>query len=147
MLALLNWRLWLIAGLIALIPIGYMKGRQDGSKLAEAKHAQAAVLASNEARSLERARQRRADEAGRLAAARSNRLVADNRRARSELDRLRDTISSSHRPVDQSCAAANQRAATAEHLLIQSGELLAEIAGAADKHASDVKLLLDAWPK
>ena len=148
-MSLLNPTLWLVA--IAILAgssgLTYLKGRTDGTKICEAVHAKAAIAANEESRRLEQARQRRADESAKLAAARTNRLAADNRRAHSELDRLRDTIRAPKPTGDESCTAANQRADTAERLLLESGELLTEIAGAADRHASDVKLLLDSWPR
>jgi hypothetical protein len=147
MFALLSPRLWLAAALVAALAFSHFTVYRAGKNNARTEWMAATATANQEARALENARQRRADEAAKLAAARTNSLAADNRRARSELDRLRDTIGTPQPASAQSCAAADQRADALGKLLIESGELLTELARAADAHASDVRLLLDAWPR
>lgn len=149
MFSLLDPRLWgaLILALALSFAAGFWKGNTHGTKTVRAEWLAATAAANQEARTLENARQRRVDEAAKLASARTDRLVADNRRTRSELERLRDTIGTPQPASGQSCTAADQRADTLGKLLVQSGELLAEIAGSADRHASDVRLLLEAWPR
>lgn len=148
MFSLLDPKLWgaaLIGGAL-LFGAGFWKGNTHGTKTVRAEWLEATAAANQEARRLEQARQRRADEAAQLGAGRAKRLAADARSARSELDRLRSAVSATKPASEESCTAASQRADTLGKLLLQSGELLTEIAGSADRHASDVKLLLDAWP-
>ena len=149
MLSLLDPRIWVVIAIAIALSFGagFWKGNAHGESTVRAEWQSATAAANQEARRLEQARQRRADEAAKLAAARTNRLAADNRRARSELDRLRSAVSTAKPAGEQSCAAADQRADTLGKLLIESGELLAELARAADGHASDVRLLLEAWPQ
>jgi hypothetical protein len=49
-LGLLNWRLWVAVGFLALLPLLYMKGRVDGRKIERAATAAAVVEANQEAR-------------------------------------------------------------------------------------------------
>lgn len=148
MFSLLDPRLWLAFGLALALSFGagFWKGNTHGKASVRSEWLAATAAANEEARRLEQARQRRADEAAQLASGRAKRLAADARSARSELDRLRSAVSATKPASEESCTAASQRADTLGKLLLQSGELLTEIAGSADRHASDVKLLLDAWP-
>src|SRR4051812_26458312 len=102
MLALLNWRLWLLVGLLALGPIGYLKGRGDGKELVRAEWLSAKAQADAEARSLEQRRQRRADEAANLTAA----ARRDDRDRAASADRriagMRGTLDATERNAAQS---------------------------------------------
>ena len=85
--------------------------------------------------------------AQRAATARSVALRRDLDSARSELERLRDTLA---RPVPGTSAAADacpERTDPARQLLAACATELQAVAGAADRHASDAQALVEAWPK
>lgn len=68
--------------------------------------------------------------------------------ARSELDRLRNAIAApAGAGVSEDAAAAVRRANTAGELLGQCAAEYTDVAQAADRHALDVRLLLESWPK
>lgn len=121
-------------------------------------HAQAQAAAqATHIEALERAREKTAiyqanahqaadDAASRVAAA-----DRDLRRNRTELDRLRDAIRINHSTAcampDTSTATSPEPADTVGDILGECGAALTDMARAADGHASDVKMMRDAWPK
>ena len=86
------------------------------------------------------------DEALRRANARAsqNQIAADG--ARSELDRLRDTIAASDTAAP-SCPARPDAAATARALLAECAARYSDLAAKADRHASDAVTIQQAWPR
>lgn len=110
--------------------------------LARVNEASAAQSADNE---------RRARAAESAAKDREQRLVADAGRARAELGRLRDAVASYTAPRLAAGAAAIAPGLDAAdpfaELFLQCTSRYAEVARAADGHASDVQTLIDAWPK
>ena len=64
-----------------------------------------------------------------------------------ELDGLRDDLDVTRRPAGTALAACNYHAATVSQLLVESATVNRELAQACDGHASDVRTLMDAWPK
>ncbi|MBA3773843.1 MAG: hypothetical protein H0X13_15535 [Ramlibacter sp.] len=146
MMALLNWRVWLALALAGALAFSHFTAYRSGKSNVRNEWKAAVAAANTEARSLEQQRQRRADEAGRLAAAREAGLRADAARAGSAVGGLRGAIAA-RRLAEESRAAAIERADTAEKLLIESAAAHQELARAADGHASDVRTLIDAWPK
>lgn len=146
MFGLLNWRLWVVLGFLALLPILYMKGRIDGTRLADAKHAANQVAANIELRAIEKRRQDRADEAGRMARTREAGIRSAAAGNRGELDGLLDAFAARNL-AEESRDAAAQRADAAEKLLVTSGRLLTDIAERCDRHVSDLQTLTEAWPK
>ena len=107
----------------------------------------AATAAANiEAFKVSERRQRVVDDAAKAAQSRTaaNRAAAAG--ASDALGSLRNAINAK-RASEQSLAACNKRADTLGDLLLESGDALQEMARAADGHASDVRLLLDAWPR
>lgn len=93
---------------------------------------------------------RRADNvivAQNAATSRAVALRTDRDRAYSELERLRDTLA---RPVPGTSAAANacpERTDPARQLLSECAAQLTDLAGKADRHASDAMTLQQGWPK
>lgn len=83
------------------------------------------------------------------ALARQTALQTERDRARAAADSLRHQARTAagriHLP-DTPASAVAEYATAAGELLAQCGEALAEVAGKADGHASDVKTLMDAWP-
>lgn len=71
----------------------------------------------------------------------SNRYTASSNRLLDTIEDLRGKLSSVPRDT------ANKQADTALSLLGECQARYGEVAEAADRHASDVKLLQDAWPK
>lgn len=149
MFSLLNPTMWLVA--LAILAgssgLSYFKGRTHGIQTCEAKHAAATVLANNELRALENARQRRADEAAKLAAAREAGIRAAAVSARRDADSLRGTISSVQRHAEDSRAAADNAVRALADVF---GSCVAEyqsVAEQADRATSEVKALRDAWPR
>lgn len=69
-------------------------------------------------------------------------------RARTELERLRVTVATT--TVPSTCDAPGpgpDRAATGGELLLECAAALTELGGKADRHASDLRTMMDAWPK
>ena len=85
------------------------------------------------------------------AQAKSAQRAADARRAsdaaRTAGDWLRDDIAAGLRASEESAAACHQHAASVSRLLSQCEADYRGMATAAQGHAGDVMLLLDAWPK
>jgi hypothetical protein len=147
MLYLLNWRVLALAALVAVLATSHVIAYKKGASHVRTEWRAATAQANAEGRTLERARQSAADAAGRLAATRTNRIALDRARLGDELSGLRSDLDAARLMASQSIAAADQRANAYGVLLVKSGELLTELAQSCDRHASDVKLLLDAWPK
>ena len=74
-------------------------------------------------------------------------LRADLDSAHSELGRLGNAINS---PVPITCDATSTGAipaTTGNQLLLECAAELTDLAGKADRHASDLRTLIEAWPK
>jgi hypothetical protein len=136
----------LIACLLALGPIGYVKGRMDGKRIVKAEWQTAQAQANLESRRLEQRRQDRANEAAKLAVGRTTVVRVDDSRVGDSVIRLRNAISA-QRMAEESAAAATERANRLGELLVQSAEAHRELAGRCDRHVNDIKHLLDAWPR
>lgn len=143
---LLNWRLWLLVALLALGPLGYVKGRMDGKRIVKLEWKAAQAQANIESRRLEQRRQDRADEARKLAVGRATVVLADDSRVGDSVIRLRNAIRA-QRMAEESAAAATERANRLGELLVQGAEAHRELAGRCDRHVNDIKQLLDAWPR
>lgn len=145
----LNPTLWLVA--LAILAgssgLSYFKGRTNGIQVCEARHAAATVLANDEARKLEQARQRRADEAAKLGAAREARIRASAASAARAVGGLRDDLRTARDYAAQSRAAAERVANVATDLLGRCAERYSGVAEAAQRADSEARELRDAWPK
>lgn len=125
-----NWRL---GGQIATIKA------QQSESLAEA---------TREARTTESRRSTQLQEAQNAATKRATtaRLDADN--ARSELDRLRQSIADAAGGVPgESASACTERAVTGRELLAQCAGAYQDLAATADRLNADRLMLVEAWPK
>lgn len=149
MFSLLNPTIWLVA--LAILAgssgLSYFKGRTNGTKICEAAHAAAKVAANEDARKLEQARQRRADESAKLAAAREVRIRLDADRARNAVGILRGTLDSVERRASESRAAADNAVRALSNVVGECGSALVEVSQDADRARSEVKTLRDAWPR
>ena len=81
------------------------------------------------------------------AAHRTGRLLRDLGSSRTELDRLRAQLAQPVPGTGDTATACADRADSARELLSACAGELQEVAGAADRHASDALMLLEAWPK
>ena len=108
----------------------------------------AALLAGPaQARAQERIFQTRIHEATRAHQQTLARVRADHRAARTELERLRDTLA---QPYGLSLAAGGTDGLNpdpARELLGECAATYLDLAQQADGHAADVRLLLDGWPQ
>jgi len=66
---------------------------------------------------------------------------------RVSVDGLRDDLDVTRRAAVATIDACNRHAATVSKLLVESATVNRELAQACDGHASDVRTLVDAWPK
>lgn len=144
-MSFLNPSVWLAAllALCAAFGAGYFKGAHG----VRYEWNETKLDGLREVRRIENRRVDRAAEAAVLASAAAQRIRTDADLARAAVDGLRDDIAALQRAGAQSIDAANQRAVTAEKLLLDSAGAYRELAQKADGHASDVKLLQDAWPR
>ena len=114
----------------------------------KAAQAEAVNTATREARAQESARFKGVQDAQAAAQTRAQVARRDADRARSELDRMRDTLSATRGGVPgESTAACTQRADAAADVLSQCGAAYLDLAAIADRHASDARTLIEAWPK
>ena len=114
----------------------------------KAAQAEAVNTATREARAQESARFKGVQDAQAAAQTRVQVARRDADRARSELDRMRDTLSATRGSVPgESTAACTQRADAAADVLAQCGAAYQDLAAIADRHASDARTLVEAWPK
>lgn len=135
-----------LAGVLSWTVQGWRYGEQIES--IKKVQAEATLQATREARATESRRSLNVQEAQNAAAKRAQVARADADRARSELDRLRDTLSSTSRGLPgEPAAACPERAATVSQLLSACAAEAQELARAADGHANDARTLIEAWPK
>lgn len=114
----------------------------------KAAQAEAVNTATREARAQESARFKGVQDAQAAAQTRAQVARRDADRARGELDRMRDTLSATRGGVPgESTAACTERADAAADVLAQCGAAYLSMAGIADRHASDARTLIEAWPK
>ena len=88
-----------------------------------------------------------AQSAQRTAEARRRSLAADHAGAVSELDRLRLAADSASRSCAGATGSDTAPADTLTELFGECAAALVDVAGAADGHSLDVRMLLEAWPK
>lgn len=147
MFALLSPRLWIalaIAGVLAFTHFtAYRKGKANVTAAWDLDKARA----NSEARSLEQARQRRADEAAQLAAARAHRITADASNARAELNRMRSELDATRDFAAQSSSSAAKSVAALSDVFEQCSREYQSLAEIADRHSSDAVNLREAWPQ
>jgi hypothetical protein len=80
-------------------------------------------------------------------AVRAGALKRDAAAAHVAADWLRDDLTAIGSAAASSIDACNRHAATVSKLLVESASLNRELAQACDGHASDVRTLMEAWPK
>jgi hypothetical protein len=136
-----------IAGAGAWSVQGWRMGEQIASLKTEYATAQARAMEKAHADTIKL--QAQADKAAEQHAARQTALANDAAGARDDLGRLRDTIANTA-PV---CVSSDSQASPGVHtdpareLFAQCAGTLADLAKAADGHAADKLMLLEAWPR
>ena len=127
-----------------------VQGWRLGEQIAALKTAQAEAVntATREARAQESARFKGVQDAQAAAQTRAVAARRDADLARSELDRLRNSVAAALGGVPgESAAACAQRADAAGDVLGQCAAAYLDLAAIADRHASDARTLIEAWPK
>jgi len=127
-----------------------VQGWRMGEQIAALKTAQAEAVntATREARAQESARFKGVQDAQAAAQARAQAARRDADLARSELDRLRNDIAAARGGVPgESATACAVRADAGGELLAQCAAAYSDLAAVADRHASDARTLIEAWPK
>lgn len=110
-------------------------------------HSTALVAAVEGARAQEQARFTKVQEAQNVAAKSAQSARAAAVSARAESRSLRDDLAAARQAADQSLSACAANGATVDRLFDQCAGRYQGMAEAAQGHANDVRLLLDAWPK
>lgn len=141
-----NPRALIALGLAVLLAFSHLVVYRKGRHAVQLEWTASIAQANEDARKLEQQRQRRADDAGRMAADRDKVLRADAARAGDAVGRLRDAITARNLAAE-SGAAASERAAAYGQLLGESADALRGLAETCDRHVNDVRLLLESWPK
>ena len=114
----------------------------------KAAQAEAVNTATREARAQESARFKGVQDAQAAAQTRAQVARRDADRARSELDRMRDTLSATRGGVPgESTTACAVRADSAGELLAQCAGAYQGMAEVADRLNADRLMLMEAWPK
>lgn len=146
MFALLNWRVLLLAALVCLLSFTHFSAYRAGKANVRAEWGASVAAANVEAFKKSERLQRNVDVAATAATARQVGIRIDSARAGDAVIGLRNAIAAK-RAADDSAAAANKRADAYGELFIESVSAYRELAQACDRHVSDVRLLLEAWPK
>jgi hypothetical protein len=114
----------------------------------KAAQAEAVNTATREARAHESARFKGVQDAQAAAQTRAQVARRDADRARGELDRLRNDLAATRGGVPgESVAACVVRADASADVLTQCAAAYLDLAAIADRHASDARTLIEAWPK
>ncbi len=127
-----------------------VQGWRMGEQIAALKTAQAEAVntATREARAQESKRFQGVQDAQAAAQTRAVAARRDADAARTELDRLRNSVAAARGGVPgESAAACAQRADAAGDVLGQCAAAYSDLAAIADRHASDARTLIEAWPK
>ena len=139
-----------IAGVLAFGAAWQVQGMRYGGQISDLKreHAEAVASSAKTALKLTEHYRENADAAVRKAEARA----AQNKRAadalRSELDGLRGDIADVPERIRSATReAVDQYAATATVVFGECAARYSELAVSATGHASDVRTMMDAWPK
>ena len=140
----------IVAGALGFAGGWQTQGWRLGEQISKIKSDQLEAVndAVREARATESRRFKEAQDAQAAAQARAISARRDADRARTELDRLRDELASTRGGVPgESTAACTQRDDAAADVLGQCAAAYSDLAAIADRHASDARTLIEAWPK
>ena len=140
----------IVAGALGFAGGWQTQGWRMGEQISKIKSDQLEAVndAVREARATESRRFTNVQEAVNAAQTRAQTARRDADRARSELDRLRDTTRATRGGVPgESAAACAVRADAGGELLAQCAAAYSDLAAVADRHASDARTLIESWPK
>lgn len=146
MFALLSPRLWIALALVGVLAFTHLTAYNRGKTNVQREWQAATAAANVEARQIEQHRQTAVDKAAVAATTRNAGIRADSARAGDAVSRLRDAIAA-RRMAEESASAATKRADTLGELLVESASVHRELAESCDRHVSDLRLLLEAWPR
>lgn len=154
MLALISPRLWGAVVLAIVLAFTHftayragraaVRGQWDAQKVVDAEAARKALEAN---RAIEEQRQKQAQEAIDASKIRETQLRADAAASRSALERLRNAVRTASGVVPGSTGNAVSEPSAEGRLLAQCAAEYQSLGERADQHASDVKTLMDAWPR
>ena len=155
MIALLNWRVWFVMGLVASFALIGAGSYRAGKRNVQAKwnaekvvQVKAAADAEVENRRIESKRQTGVIDAQNAQVKRNATLQADAASSRATVDSLRDTIRATTASLpSRSAAATSQYAATSSQLFLECSAAYSAVAATAQGHANDSLMLEQAWPK
>lgn len=153
MFSLLSPYKWLIyAGLAIVLSLGawrYTVKQQDiGYQRAVSQYTAKQLENEKIARAKETALNQQLEEARNAATIRDQKITALSGTLESTTSKLRDTITGLRKQLNNdSLLAARRKADTSLALLGECTREYRQMAEDADRHASDVKLLQEAWPK
>ena len=140
----------ILAGVLAAAGTWKVQEWRYTGQIATIKAAQleAVNTATREARAQESKRFQGVQDAQAAAQTRAVAARRDADAARSELDRLRNSVATTRGGVPgESATACAVRADAGGELLAQCAAAYSDLAAIADRHASDARTLIDAWPK
>lgn len=146
MLMLMSWRVWVAIAIAAALAFSHSMAYRKGKFNVQTQWKASIAEANDKAREIERLRQSAADKAAERGTTRQGVIADRSRDAAGASVRLRDAIAA-RSVAEESAASASARATLYGNLLTESGDALREMALACERHSSDVRLLLDAWPR
>ena len=147
MFALLNPRLLIALAIVAALAFSHFQAYRKGKHAVRQEWLAATAAANSEARTLERARQSRADDAARLAASRQGRILVDSAGARDAVGGVRDDIGAVRLHAEKSIAAANESIRTLGDVLQSCTAEYQRMAEEADRNYNEALTLRQAWPQ
>jgi hypothetical protein len=146
MFALLDPRIWMALALVAALSFTHVFTYRAGKANVRSEWQAATAAANLESFKASERRQAAVDKAATAGAARQAGIRTDSARAGDSVIRLRHAISA-QRSAEESAAAATKRADTLGELLVEGAEAYRQLAQSCDRHVSDIRLLLEAWPQ
>lgn len=146
-MALLNWRVVAAIVLAVALASGMWKSYVMGKKTVQAEWTASIALANETARETERLNRKSKEKAIETRTKEILANVAAADRVRVAADGLRDTSRSSVQTARESQPACVVSATAHAELFGECRSALTELAGKAQGHATDVKTLIEAWPK
>ncbi|MDO9402028.1 MAG: DUF2514 family protein [Polaromonas sp.] len=155
MTALLNWRVWAAVALAVGLAFTHFTAYRSGKAVVRAewtteklKQTEQLAAFNAESRRIEQRRQSLVTEALNAAKKREITAALDADRLRAERGGLRDDLAAARSQLSSaSVASLRQRITALDSVFEQCTAELEGVAGYAQGLASDLRLMLDAWPK
>lgn len=147
MMFLLNPRVLITLALVALLGFTHFSAYRKGKQEVRNEWSAATARANEEARKLEQQRQRRSDDAQRIATQAAQRDRVAVAAARAERDGLRDTLDAIEQSARESHDAATRNLAAVRAVFDRCTAEYLRVAEEAAGHARDSLMYQQAWPK